>query len=237
MEEVWKDIESCDGYQASNLGNIRSKQRRVWIERKNAASGWKNLKEKLIKPATDRRGYLFFMANSEGRQKTTFVHRAVLFAFVGFRSPDVVVNHKDGQKTNNKLENLEFVTQQQNVDHAIATGLMNNSGEHHGLATATEPQVRKAHSLLALGVRTNDVAKQTGLTKAQVLHVMSGKRWQHLGLGPVVCLWRKTVTDEHRRAVLEMNGSGAAIDTIAHHVGLGISTVRRIVKSQYALAP
>lgn len=105
-EEVWKDID--DKYQVSNFGNIRS-----------CASG----KWKLKQTQTVRDGYVRVILGGNGKTKSHFVHRLVAEAFVPNPDKKTQVNHKNGVKTDNRAENLEWVTCSENIRHAFNTGL------------------------------------------------------------------------------------------------------------------
>lgn len=100
MTEVWAPIPSCPGYAVSNDGRVR---------------GPRGL---LSTPAT-RGGYLTCSIRRNGRKFTTTVQRLVAEAFIGpAPSPLHEVNHKDGHKRHNAPDNLEWVTRQENMDHA-----------------------------------------------------------------------------------------------------------------------
>jgi hypothetical protein len=116
--EIWKPIQGFENlYEVSNLGNVKSLDKLV--------NGWcskKLRKEKLIKP-TDRRGYLIVGLSKEGYRKYFSVHRLVAMAFIPYGDFSLTVNHKDGNKQNNLIENLEWCTRSEQMKHAIKTGL------------------------------------------------------------------------------------------------------------------
>lgn len=112
MVEIWKDIPNYVGlYQVSNLGNVKSlsrpiKQRYVYYISK----------EKLLTPKVNSGGYLWVKLCRTG-EKSFAVHILVALAFIGERDPLNVVNHKDGNKLNNHLDNLEYCTHRENAHH------------------------------------------------------------------------------------------------------------------------
>lgn len=121
MEEIWKDYpESPDTLMVSNMGRVHTKDRYV-----NSGKGVRLVKGKLLKPCNDKDGYkLIGHTYKDGRRKTLKVHRLVLQTFSPIENMDKMdVNHKDGDKENNELENLEWVTHLENIRHAIETGL------------------------------------------------------------------------------------------------------------------
>lgn len=108
MEE-WKDIEGYEGiYQISNLGNVKS---------------LKYHKEKRIKSNKNRNGYLKIGLILNGKRKHISIHRLVAKAFIPNPNSLPEVNHIDGNKENNKVENLEWNNRKQNSLHAYKTGL------------------------------------------------------------------------------------------------------------------
>ena len=105
------------------------------------------------------------------------VHRLVMLTFVG--PSDLTVNHKNGDKTDNRLDNLEYLTASENLKHAYKTGLIDNKGEKCSTAKLSDLQ---AAQLLALKGTVSQVkaGKLFGVTQASVGYLWSGKSWRHL---------------------------------------------------------
>ena len=102
MIEVWRDIRGYEGlYQVSNLGRVKS------IPRERTKGG-------ILKPLKDTTGYLSVNLYKNGKIKRYKIHRLVANNFLE-------VNHKDGNKLNNNLSNLEYVTRSQNILHRFRT--------------------------------------------------------------------------------------------------------------------
>jgi hypothetical protein len=106
--EQWKNIKDIEGYQASNLGRIRNK------------------KLKILNPKLNRNGYLEVHLRGKSFQKigkVISVHRLISITFLPTIKQKQFVNHKDGNKTNNNIYNIEWVNQSENMQHAINNNL------------------------------------------------------------------------------------------------------------------
>ena len=120
-----KDIKNFEGYyQISNLRRVKSLDRNV-IANKNG--GIKILKGTLMKltrqKGRDEKGYMVVNLRKEGKNKVSFVHRLVAEAFIPNYDNKNTVNHIDGDKSNNNINNLEWSTYSENNKYAIDNGL------------------------------------------------------------------------------------------------------------------
>ncbi|MBE6156988.1 MAG: hypothetical protein E7161_04530 [Firmicutes bacterium] len=108
--EIWKSIEGYENYEISNLGNVKSLYNNI-----------------IRKPRIGKNGYYYITLWKNGKCKSKKNHRLVAEAFIP--NPDNLpqVNHKDGNKLNNCVDNLEWCTASYNVRHAIKNGLFNTN--------------------------------------------------------------------------------------------------------------
>lgn len=126
--EEWRDAIGYEGgYQVSNLGRIKSLQRK---------------KTRIVKPDIIHTGYLRVMFYKDGKTKSHYTHVLVAKAFIPNPDNKSDVNHINGVKTDNRVENLEWTTRSENIIHAFANGL-SKSGSKHGRAKLTPNQVRE----------------------------------------------------------------------------------------------
>lgn len=155
MEE-WRSVAGYAGaYEVSDCGRVRR------------ADG-------LIKKAeADRAGYLRLSLWANGKATKFLVHRLVAAHFHG--ESDKQVNHKDGDKSNNHVANLEYVTARENIQHAIATGLRDFAGGKNARAKLSADQVRLIRTCEVAGTR---LAKQFGVTKRVIYLVRRGESYK-----------------------------------------------------------
>lgn len=111
-KEIWRDISGCQGYQVSNLGRVKSIERKV-----KHRNGYITVKEKILKPIKNRNGYLQVNLYKGNEMKTMYIHRLVCSAFVQNDSLfNSEINHLDENKENNCASNLEWCDRQHNVN-------------------------------------------------------------------------------------------------------------------------
>lgn len=127
MEECWKPVEGYEGlYEVSNLGRVRSLTR-IAVTYSN---GGTQVRKGRIRCGTIDKstGYARLLLCKEAVQKSFNIHRLVAIAFIPNPYNKPQVNHKDGNKANNRVDNLEWCTVKENARHAIDTGLTLNKG-------------------------------------------------------------------------------------------------------------
>lgn len=142
--EEWKDVVGYEGYyQVSNYGRVKSIQRSVWN-----GKGYFINNGKILKQAKNKKGYPIVYLSKNAKQKTITVHRLVALAFIpnSFKKPQV--NHIDGNKENNYVENLEWCTNQENQEHAVKHGLNDHSLYQSG---------KKPKPVYQIDIKTNEV--------------------------------------------------------------------------------
>ncbi len=124
MIEKWKDIQGYEGmYQVSNMGRVKSLERITKFKNRDYT---RIEQEKILTPAKHHKGYLKAQLRKNGKNKAFFIHRLVAQSFIPNPENKSTVNHKNGIKTDNRVENLEWMSNQENMKHAYDNNIRNN---------------------------------------------------------------------------------------------------------------
>lgn len=170
MLETWKPIIGTQ-QEVSDHGRLRS-----WASRGSELFA---KEPRLLKTYADKNGYIHGSIFQYGRRKNVTIHPLVAEAFIGPRPPGMQINHIDGDKSNNRPSNLEYVTCQANLNHAISIGLRDGCmGENHHNAKATVDEVREIKKRLAAGVRQVDVAREFNRPWNMIHAIRKGHSWR-----------------------------------------------------------
>ena len=123
MEEIWKDIEGYEGYQVSNFGRVRS------LDRYNGRGYW--IKGCILKPIMDKKGYLTVGLSKNNQRKAFKVHRLVALHFIPNIENKPEIDHINTIKTDNRVENLRWVTPKENSNNPLS--IVNKSESKKGI--------------------------------------------------------------------------------------------------------
>lgn len=177
MIEVWKSVVGYEGiYEISNFGNVRSVERVIVYEDGRIY----NYPSRNLSFNKTVQGYNSVHLYKNCKRKNKKVHILVAEAFLDNPENLPDVNHIDGQKRNNHVDNLEWSSRYDNMRHAFETGLANNTGTNHGNNVYTEEQILKVKELLNLNIPYSDIETETGVKRGTIYVVKSGKQWKHL---------------------------------------------------------
>lgn len=119
MQEIWKNIEGYEGYQVSNLGRIRTHNKITFSKR----HGERHWKDRILKPKVGKDKCLRVDLWKNGKHKTLLLHRLIANTFLEQNiNTNLTVNHKDGNRLNNKVDNLEWLSRKDNILYGFENG-------------------------------------------------------------------------------------------------------------------
>lgn len=122
MDEKWVDIIGYEGiYQVSNCGRVKSLDRIIYFTGANQFGSFstsKKIKGRIIQPSLNKDGYYQISLYKNGKAENKFVHQLVAIAFIPNPQNKPTVNHRDGEKTNNNANNLEWATEKEQQYHS-----------------------------------------------------------------------------------------------------------------------
>lgn len=188
MSEIWKDILGFeDSYQVSNLGNVRSKSRTIsslnrWGSESTYTVVGKVLKLRVVM------GYLAIKLNHDGKH-TRYGHRMVAEAFIPNPLNLKEVNHKDGNKRNNAVQNLEWADRKSNIEHAYDNELAHSGSSSHyaKLIEKTVAEIIFINSSTQLSYPK--IAELFNICPASVSNMCRGRSWKRPHVRIVIDYW------------------------------------------------
>ena len=183
INEYYANVKGYENlYQVSCYGTIKSVDKVV--KNKN---GYRTIKGKILTPKFDKNGYLKIGLVKDHKQKYYFIHRLVAETFIPNPNNYLVVNHINGDKTNNHIDNLEWCTQQYNIKHAYKNGLKKGVSAEHKGSKNPKSKLTEKEVLLILenkknGVHLKDcyVLFKDKISLKGFEQIWYGYRWKHL---------------------------------------------------------
>ena len=121
--EEWRDIKGCENYQVSSLGRVKSLKHNV----KSKNGSYRTVRERILKPGKNRKGYLRVCICEKGKKKNMTIHRLVCEAFLQNPLNLPQINHRNENKTDNRIENLEYCTAKYNSNFGTRTKRLSKS--------------------------------------------------------------------------------------------------------------
>lgn len=171
--ESWRTVPGFDDYSVSTRGRVR---------RDRAANGTQAGRI-LVPGLPTARGHVYLQLTLRrgGRRHTVAIHRLVAAAFLGPKPAGMHIDHRNGVTTDNRVENLEYVTPRENTARAHAMGLVNVSrGEHRYNAKLTDDDVRAIRALRASGHTCRALSARFGVVPGSICRIARGEIWRHV---------------------------------------------------------
>jgi len=181
VNEVWVDVVGYEGYYAvSTFGRVKSYSRLVWQPQMNR---YVRRKERILRQKVNIYGYLCVTLQVNKKKYETGVHIIVCRAFnINDNQERNQVNHKLGNKKDNRPSQLEWTTPKENSNHAIRIGIDSVVGEHNGRCILTEQQIleiRGQYEKNKKGYR-KILSKKYGVSKSQIGKICLRNLWKHI---------------------------------------------------------
>lgn len=170
--EEWRDVPNFEGYQVSSLGRVRGIDR-LCGNRPGVTKG------KILKPFRNKRGYLEVNLYNNSKSTAKIIHRLVAKAFISndFNKPQV--NHIDGNKLNNEVSNLEWMSNSENQLHAYSLGLQpSRAGENNVKAKITDKSVTELKVLYNSGKTIVDISNIMNINVSIIRNIIYGRTWK-----------------------------------------------------------
>lgn len=175
-KEEWRDVVGFEGlYQISNKGKV------VRVSTGKGARAGHVMSQKPKKG----KGYVRISLRNNGQTHHLAVHRLVMAAFVGQCPHGYEVNHKNGNKADNRLVNLEYVTPSENRNHArdvlgVKFGIRGRVGEKSPSAKLSPTQVREIRKLFNSGLTYKEIGHKYGVGKTTIWRIANKHGWSHI---------------------------------------------------------
>lgn len=179
MEEIWKDIPGFEGeYEVSNCGRVKTKSRPLrYVHAVTREEHVRISEERLLLIYINGANYKFVQLYKNKKSKNYTIHSLVAMTFLEKKEGDECVNHIDGNKHNNRVDNLEWCTNAYNHEHATRTGLK-PSGSRMANAVLNEKAVLAIRSMIEDGISHTKISKWFDVSRATISLIHEGKTWK-----------------------------------------------------------
>ena len=174
ITEEWRPIPSAPLYEASSLGRVRTLPR-TRDKRKRG----KRLVPLVLKLQRAPNGYRYIQVSVSGVARRCAVHRLVAEAFLGTPPAGSITRHLDGDRSNNRANNLSWGTSAQNAADTIRHDRF-AWGERNGLAKLTDDGVRAMRRRFAAGESYTELSRAFGVTRRRVFLIVTREAWKHV---------------------------------------------------------
>lgn len=181
--EQWMPAVGWVGYyEVSSCGRVRSVTRTVQRKFRDGTLVESTFTERFMRPVYDYKGYATVVMTKNGKGKQVKIHRLVALAFLNNPLNKPTVNHINGVKDDNRVENLEWSTHSENSLHAFATGLNSHKGTRNPSAILDDAKVMEIRRKCLAGQSTRTLANEYGVSLQTIRAIRAGRTWRHVTL-------------------------------------------------------
>lgn len=183
MQEIFKTIPSFPDYEVSNFGRVKTKSRKLrYIHSVTRATHFRTSVERFLKVQNNElTGYKFHQLYKNKKMHNKPIHLLVADAFLEKVNGLDVVNHKDGNKHNNVVGNLERCTDSYNHEHATKTGLV-AKGDRVASSKLNDRMAYAIKWFLNKGISHSELSRAFKVSRPTVSHIAEGITWKHIEL-------------------------------------------------------
>ena len=183
MEEIFKTIRLFPDYEVSNFGRVKTKSRLVrYTHAVTKKEHFRNTEFRFLKVHfNNNTGYKFYQLYLDKKMYNVNVHRLVADTFLINHLHYDTINHKDGNKHNNVVDNLEWCTNSYNHEHATSTGLR-AKGESISTSKLNDNMAHAIKYFLLKGFSHSELAKAFNVSRAAISLIHENKTWKHVAL-------------------------------------------------------
>lgn len=177
--EQWKDIKDYQGlYMISDIGRVKSLGRTMILP----TGGILNLKERILRQRVNK-GYMIVGLSKRSKKFSVKVHRLVAEAFIENPENKKQVNHKFGNKKDNRVISLEWATGHENMKHSFANGFHVSpakKGESNGRSKLTNSKVKRIRALSLQGKSLRVLGEKYKVSSTLIAMIIKRKAWSHV---------------------------------------------------------
>jgi hypothetical protein len=178
--EKWVGIKGFETlFMVSSCGRVKALPRKIRT-RSNGNGNPYLKKEHLMKGSLTRKGYRYVTLRKNNQPLLKYVHRLVAEAFIPNPDNLASVNHIDGNKENNNVNNLEWMSLRDNSLDGIKKGLIKVTGEHKGTAKLNIEEVKNMRKLYRTGLKPKAISQRFNVTENCAYHVVTRRTWRHI---------------------------------------------------------
>lgn len=232
--EIWLPIENASNFMVSNLGRVKSIGRKIRYEHaKTRQEHFRQTSDVILKEFESKYRYKTVLIRcDDGIKRNLMTHRLVAKAFIPNPDNLPVVNHKDGNRSNNHVDNLEWCTIQYNSQHSMKIGT-SKFGSNHTVSKLNETLVELLKIKMALGFTISELSYEYNIQHATLSLIKSEKQWKHVVIPDGIIPIKRDKSFHCGIPIAQVNIDGTivrkfpSIKSAAEFFGIDVASIQR----------